>query len=414
MGLISSLSTTLRDFFYKKNQLYSKGSSYLVGQKGAVWLTVDEPYKLYNCIPQLKNIISKKAMMFSNMSLKLVNKSTGEVIDDKEFYNFINNPNVMQSMNDWLRQYKEQEQVYGNQFIYKNKPSSLSKYPVSLTNISPRFITPYLTGKTFDQVSLDAIISHYEYYDATASTKRRFETSEVLFSRLNDLDNPIIGVSPLESLIYPISNTKAAYEYRNVIMTEKGAIGILSNESKDSMGAIPVDSGDRAKIERSYQKEYGIGSGQSRIHITEASLKWQPMTYPTKELMLFEEIDANQNTLLDAFGINRNLYKDSTFENLKSGLIQTYQDTIIPEADQFTQALTKFIITDKNFEIVADYSHLQILQSDKSKEADTISKQIAAINQLVSLRMISNQEAIEAINKLTGMSFIPQSNVTPT
>ena len=401
----------VKNFFYKKNS-FVYGSSYLLGQKGAIWVNVDKPNELYNTIPQVKAVVDKKALMFSNMDIKLIDSSTGEKVDDPEFYKLMANPNILQAMNDWLRQYKTQEQVYGNQFMYKNKPSNLIKYPLSLMNISPRYMTPYLTGKVFNQVKIEDVIAFYEYYEDGDKTKKRFETTDILFSRINDIDNPIIGVSPLSNLIYPISNIKAAYEYRNVIMTEKGAIGILSNESKDAMGAIPLPPSEKKAIQDSYINNFGAGVGQQRIHITEASLKWQPMTYPTKDLMLFEEVDANTLTIIDSFGLNVNMFsnKNATYENVKNSIIQVYQDTIIPEADQFTQALGNFIGIEKGKEMLADFSHISILQDDENDKTDSLSKKIAAITQLSDKGIISNSTALEVINNLTGLNIISSNN----
>lgn len=397
----------IKNFFYPKNYI-NYSSSYLVGQQGAVWVNVDQPSELYNTIPQVKLIVDKKALMFSNMDLKLVDSSTGEEVGDEEFNKLINNPNPLQSMNDWLRQMKIQEQVYGNQFVYKNKPSNLTKYPVSLINISPRYMAPYLTGKVFNQTELNGIIAYYEYQQNGNEQKIRYEVDSVLYQRLNDIDNPIIGISPIQYLRFPISNIKAAYEYRNVIMTQKGAIGILSNESKDSMGAIPMTKEEKQRLERAYSNDYGIGAGQTKVHLTEASLKWQPMTYPTKDLMLFEEIDSNTLTLIDAYGLNANLFsiKDSTFENIKNSIVQTYQDTIIPEADQFTQALTKFLGVEKGKEIVADYSHISILQDNEKDGADLLQQRINSISQLSDKGIITNQMALEAINNMTGLQLV--------
>jgi HK97 family phage portal protein len=418
MNIFDYLGNVIKNgssYFYKKNTYY--GSSYMLGSKGATFVDVQKPNELYNTIPQVKTVIDRKALMFANMELKLVNKSDGTEVEDVDFSNLINNPNPLQSMNDWLRQFKQQEQVYGNQFIYKNTPSALSKYPTSLQNISPRYLAPYLTGKVFDQTTIEGIIAYYEYYlEGSSTSKRKFDVNEILYSRLNDIDNPIIGVSPIFYLIYPISNTKLAYEYRNVIMGEKGAIGILSNESKDSMGGIPLKKEERKRIEDSYTNEYGVGAGQRRIHLTEASLKWQPMTYPTKDLLLFEEIDANLNTIVDAFGLNINIFssKNATFENVKNSLIQCYQDTIIPEADQFAQSLTNFIVKDKTKEIRASYEHVAILKESEAEESAELKTKIDSVTQLVNANIITPIQAQSMMASLNADLVIDTSTNQPS
>lgn len=385
-----------RDGFYRRN-------SYMLGQKGPVWLDVVRPYDLYNTIPQLKAVVDRKASMFANMELKIVDKKTKKEVEDKDFRNFIMHPNPMQSMNDWLRNFKQQEQVYGNQFMLMNWPSKLMRYPASISNVSPRYVRPVLTGKVFDQVALNGIISGYEYNDT--SNVKTWKPEEIIYSKLNDLDNPIIGLSPIVSLRFPLTNTKLAYEYRNVIMGEKGAIGILSNQPQKDMGGghVPMRAEEKKRIQDDYLKRYGAQDGKQRIILTEANLKWDPMTYPTKDLLLFEEVDANHATIIDHFGLNTDLFSigKATYENVKQGLKLCYQDTIIPEADQFAQRLTKELKIDDKLMIQASYDHISILKEDEQAKATTFQTICTALNQLVSGGVVPAAQATQiAINAM--------------
>lgn len=388
----------LTDFNFKgffnglfgSKSFYNVTTNHILGKRDAVWIETNEPYKIYNEIPQIKTVISRLGLMFSNMSIHLV--KDGEKVEDVDFQNLIIQPNPSQNMNDWLKNYYEQLQVYGNQFMYKNKPSSLSKYPDALWNISPRYLKPYMSGKMFNQVSMDDIVKYYEYKDN--SNTDRFETQDILWSRIADLDNPFVGVSPLTSLKFPITNIKAAYEYRNVILSEKGAIGIISNTSKDGVGGSVIPEKDRKQIEEQYVKGYGVSEGQKRVILTSAQLTWTPMTYPTKDLMLFEEIDENTRTILDLFGVNANIFnsKTSTFENVRHGLKQTYQDAIIPAADALMQKLTTFLdIQDGN--LIADYSHLSIFQDDEKTGIDALEQRINVLGNAISNGLMTIEEA---------------------
>lgn len=385
-----------KNFFIRTN--------YMLGQKGAIWLDTTKPYELFNTIPQLKAVINRKAIMFSNMELYIMDIKSEKRIEDIELLKLLQNPNPTQSQNDLLRQFKEQEQVYGNQFLYKNKPSRLSKYPISLWNISPSYIQPKLTGKLFDQITMEGIIESYQYQ--MNGIYKTFLPEEILHSKINDLDNPIIGVSPISSLKYPVTNILSAYEYRNVIMNEKGALGILSNNSKDAMGAIPLSSDERKRLEDSYTNQYGISEGKSKVILTEASLNWTPMSYPTKDMMLFEEIDANMITIIDSFGLNVNMFssKSATFENVKQSIVQAYQDTIIPEADQFTQNLSKFLKLPDNQRIVASFEHINILKENKLNGMKSIQTVIDSLKNAVEAGLLDKNKAIGILATELGLS----------
>lgn len=374
-----------------KKQFFNSRVPYMVN-KGQVYINTDVPYDIYKKIPQISIPIDKIASMFSNGMFMLEKVSDGSKdVLPPDLEKLLNNPNVLQSQNAWMSQYIKQYLVYGNQYIKKSQVSTLSKYPSALMNISPAYMKPVLTGKVFDQVSIDGIIKCFEY-DENGSVKQ-FKTNEVLYSKIGDLDNPIIGFSPLLSLEFPISNTELAYKYLNCISGEKGAIGILSQQTKDSMGAIPMTPDEKKEIEQTYRAENGIEDNQKKIHITNGSVTWAPMSYPTKDLLLMEQIDANFLTILAKFGVNQNVFVNSTYENLKNGLIQTHNDTIVPHADSFTQALSTFIGIDKGYRLVLDYSHLPYLQTDKKQEADTVKVISDSLVSLVQSGIVSNEAA---------------------
>jgi len=397
MVSISSGFRALLDFF-KGSNVYS-GNSYLLGQKGPIWLDVNKPYEMYNSIPQLKAIVDKRAMMYSAGMLRIRNKKTGELVEDKEFSKLINNPNPTQSMNEWLVQLKQQKLIYGNQFIYKNKTSALSKYPVALWNISPRYVQPVLTGKVFDQIEIDKIIAEYQFQ--SCDDLKKYPTKDIIWSKYADLDNPLIGTSPINSLQFPLSNTKLAYEYRNVIMSELGGIGILSSGgTKDIGGSIPMTPTQKKELQESLKRKYGVQRGQQRIHLTEANMTFTPMTYPTKEMLLFEEVDANLLTIADHYGVNRNLFLNSTYENLKHGMVMTYQDTIIPDADQDTQLWTKELGVADGFEIFMDYSHLSILREDSTDNVNNFKSMSESVVQLVTNGLLTAAEGKKVIDSL--------------
>jgi len=173
------------------------------------------------------------------------------------------------------------------------------------------------------------------------------------------------------------------------------------------MGAIPFTPTERKRITDQHLNTFGVQDGQQPLLISETALKWSPMTYPTKDLLLFEEIDANFMTILDTLGVNRNIYKDSSFENQKSGLVQTYQDTIFPHADQFAQDLTKFLgITKGKIELC--YDHLSIFEDDDTKNADTLAKNVNSVVQLYEKNIINKIGAVQMLISLSEID-IPKS-----
>jgi len=406
---ISNLFYSLGDLFngaskQAKKAYFNQGVDVNIN-KGSVYINAMVPKKIYNSIPQFKIPVDKLASMFSNGVFKY-QKIGSDKLDPlpPEIAKLLENPNIMQGQNPFLNQYYRQLKVYGNQFIYKSQPSVLSKYPTSLKNLSPALTTPVLTGKYLDQVDIKGVIEKYEYKENGKVIN--IDVNNILWSKIDDLDNPLVGVSPLLGLEFPTSNTELAYKYLNCISGERGALGILSKTpNKDSMGSLPETPHQVKEKEEIYRKLHGVEDGQIKTIITNSALTYTPMSYPTQQLGLTEQIDANGMTILDALGVNRNLFKDSTYENLIKGLISTHNDTIVPDADGFTQSTSKFIGVEKGYRLVLDYSHLPYLQADKKEEAQTFSTVSAALNQLVTAGIITTIEANTMLVNQFGIKF---------
>jgi HK97 family phage portal protein len=392
MNLLSKIS----NLFSNNDRNIYFNSSVMLGQKGAVYLDTHKPKLLYDSIPQLNQVIRKKSSMFANMQIKQYDKNGNEVVND-ELYRLLENPNVLQNQNEFLKQYLEQKDVYGNQFMYKSIASVMQSVPSALWNISPTHINPVLTGRIYDQTEINGIVEKYTILSIEG--RNSFAPEDIYWSKICDIDSPVVGVSPVLSINLPISNTKLAYDYLNIISGEKGAIGALTNKTKDTMGSIPMTAEEKKKIESAYQGNYGIGNSQQRIIITDAELDWKPMTYPTKDLLLLDQIDANFMTIIDHFGMNANLFstKTQTFENVKNSIIQVYQDTIIVEAEQFCQSLSKFLKIPDGLVLKPDYSHLSILSNNQTNDVSNFKQKVESLNQLITTGELNSAQVSEIL-----------------
>lgn len=407
------LNNLLSRYWWKKLFSRSFGTlNYLIGQKGPVWINVDNPWIQYHECPELKAVIDRRATMFSNMIIMVEDAATGKPIDDADLNKLLMNPNCLQGQNDFLVEYQTQKCVYGNQFIYRNKPTSFQSYPSSLKNVSPRYLKPVLTGKWFDQEKTDGIIERYDFIQQ--GFKRSFDTTEILYTKIADIDNPIIGLSPVNGLRKPITNIKLAYDYQNVILGEKGAIGMLSQEkSTDGEGAVPMAEEEKERIEKQMTTDYGVGESQKRVILTYASLKWTPMSYPTKELLLGETIDAGKRALMDQYGMNQNIFSSITgvtYENLKNGMVMCYQDTIQPEADKFLQALGPFIGLKEGLRLRASYEHIPVMKENKLKGMEALNNVVDSLTHAIQAGLISSKMAIQILANELGVKITKDDN----
>lgn len=375
------------------------------GYKGEVWLDTHTPNKLYNEIPQVKIVVNKFADLFSNAEIIIEKKVQDgwEKIQDHAAYKIIQQPNFNQGQNTFYKDLCRKFCVYGNNFQYYNRPSKIAGV-VSRWNISPKYVKPVLTGKIFDQLEIAGAVSKYIYDDST-TTRKIYETDEILWISDTDLDNPIMGMSRLVTLKYPLSNGKGAYSYLNAIINNKGALGFIVSKNKDSIGSMPISEEDKKKISEQHLQNYGHGSGQTPFKILDGDADFVTTSYPVKEMMLFETIDHALTATAQLFGINTNLFlTETTYENLKNGIIQTYQDTIFSFADMVAQNETKMLKSlgslKENERIRFSYDHIEILQQNKLQGAQTLERMVNAMNNALANGIITPHQAETVISGL--------------
>jgi len=311
--------------------------SQIFNGKTPLWVSVDDKEaEVFNTTPELYSVIMKKATMYSNGIFKHYKTVGGKVVEveNSEYLKLLEKPNVLQGRNEWMMDELIQTSVYGSSFGYKLQgyrgatPSALYNLPANRMKIIP-------TGKIYQQSKLEDIIKEYQLTDYSGGVET-FETNQVLYSRIQNPENP-----------------------------------------------------------------YGIQQGKNKVLISSSNLKWTPFSYPTKDLMLFEEITSDLRAIIDLYGMNEYLFskdKGSTFANLLEGKRMAYQDCIIPYAEDYTYKLTNFLGLDATGEWIAlDYSHVEALQQNNKAIAETNKLKAEAYNTLLGSGNFNDKELRELL-----------------
>lgn len=182
----------------------------------------------------------------------------------------------------------------------------------------------------------------------------------------------IFPESRLKALEMPVNNIIGAYESRNVLINYRGALGMISGDGKDSSGFIPVREEEKEALQNDFRR-YGLSRQQWQFIITTAQVKWTQMGIPTKDLMLFEEIEDDIQRICDQYGYQYELMastKGVTFANKEQAKKLLYQDTIIPEAENITEQWERFFDLYKfDLDMEINFSHVPSMQDDQQKMA---------------------------------------------
>ena len=368
-------------------QNYDTYSNRVFGQKTAIWIDTVESFKHYVEIPELRAVVNKRASMMASNIPCLYDKN-GEKVESHWLLDLIREPNPKQSWNDLVYSLSVNDSLYSNTFAYAPK-RSFDIVNLIIPLPSDR-ITINTTGKKIKQMDQDGLIKNYEftYDDGKIET---FDVEEVIYLMSTDGTNLINPVSRMEALKFPLSNIRASYHKRNVLLENIGSIGILSAKNNDIGGAIPMTPEERKEIQRDWYRR-----SKDELIITEADVTWQPMSYPTRDLLLFEELNADKLAIVDTFGLNIYVFSQesgATFTNVRDGIRMAYNDTIIPQTQaMYDSMMEQMGLTDEGYTLHADFSHLTVLQKDEKESADALKIRSEALNKILESGVVLSDE----------------------
>jgi hypothetical protein len=350
------------------------------GVKEAVWIDTNDWWKLYLEIPELRMVIDRRASMMSSNKPLLVD-ADGNEVTNHWFNDVLNKPNPVQSWSDLVYSLSVQDALYSNSFIYAPKRSfDIRNLFVPLPSNK---IQINLSGKKLKQMEQEGLIDSFVFqYDDKNTEKIEFD--DLIYLMTNDGMNIVKPVSRMESLKFPLSNIKASYHKRNVLLENIGAIGILSTQNNDVGGAIPMTPEEKKQIQKDWFRRQ-----KDELIITESQVDWKPMSFPTKDLMLFEELTADKIAIIDTFGMSLNIFsteKGATFTNVRDSIRMTYQDTIIPETQQMYDAIGQQIgLNEEGLKLIAEFDHLPVMQDDEVATATTMKLKSETLEKLKGL-----------------------------
>jgi HK97 family phage portal protein len=350
------------------------------GVKDAIWIDTNEQWKLYVEIPELRAVVEKRASMMSS-NIPCMYDKNGNEVTNHWMIDIINKPNPTQSWSDLVFTLSVQDALFSSAFIYAPKRSMNVRnlfVPVPSDKVQIK-----TSGKKLKQMDVDGLIDKYVFkYDDEG--EETIEIDDMIYLMTNDGMNMIRPVSRLQSLKYPLSNIKAQYKKRNVLLENIGAIGILSSKKNDIGGALPMTPEEKKQIQKDWYRRQ-----KDELIITENEVNWQPMSYPTKDLMLFEELNADKIALIDAFGLSVNLFsseKGTTFTNVRDSIRMVYQDTIIPETQQMYDSIMQQCgLADEGYYLKAEFHHLPVLADDELAMSRSMKARAEALEKIVAM-----------------------------
>jgi hypothetical protein len=386
-----------RFFGFNQNHRYYTLQS--IGNVAPDWIQTSELFDIYGRIPELNTVINRKANMIASANPIVVDANGAKVsMEDLPpdvaawLPALIDRPTPMLSWGNMVKMLSINLSVTGNAIAYAPKRSF--GYYTILVPIAFNNVKIHANKKGYKQLERSGVI---EKFEIPIDNTGKFETllpKEVIYIFEPDGINLMNAKSRLENLKMPLSNIEKQYEKRNVILKNMFSLGMLTGAgASDGMGGNAIKSDDVVKIRESIKKRHN-----NEVIISEKPFNWQPMTFPTRDLMLYEENKADFITICNAYGLKSDIFGDilgkgSTFSNVDGAERQTYTSTIIPESEFIYDELTQQMGLDK-FELYLkpDFSHIDILKENERDQAAAMQTRAQAVEKIVGLVELTDDE----------------------
>lgn len=372
--------------WFKRNSNICVGAQFFTftGDKCTPEFTVDfnSIYGIndaYDKCSTLKAIVNRMALVIANVKMWIVDDSGNDVSDKyNDLAVLLKRPNFIQTWTEFMQQLDVYRQLYGEAFIYASVPVGFNNAnATALWVLNPLFIDITSNGRLYDQSDIENIGLRYIFN--CSGQRRDLDPRNVLHIKdvnqnIDFAPNDLRGSSRLLGLETSIANIIQAEEAIYSMNRDRGAIGILSNDQKDISGTIPLTDDEKESLRNQYQSLYGLSARQAKVIITNASLKWQSISFNVKDLMLLEGIEKNIQLISDALGYPYELLSTSTgvtYENKSEAKKLLYQDSIIPIANLYAEKLTGFFGLE-NAKIEFDFSNIECLKKSEKEAAETL------------------------------------------
>lgn len=370
--------------------------------------TINGQLLAYQFCPVVTAVVNKKNDMMRAGRWVVEDRKGTEVVTP--FSKLIEKPNPLQDWNRFSSMAYTMHQVFGRCYIFP-VAGGMQFIKADAIYIIPNWlVTPNYTRKLYQQTEVSEIIRDYtiQGFNRPVGVDELIIWDDSTIKLSTESEYKIEAQSRLYSLGDQIINFQTGYAARRTLLEKRGALGAwVNNNPKDAAGGNPITPEERLRVLNEFSERYGIDRDKFPYVITTSFLKWEQAGFPTKELMLFEEVKDDGLMVYDAYGLSVFLspWADQTsYTNLDKAEKKAYTGTIIPDAESLATLLTeKFKLSASGHVFKVYYDHLEIFQKSKKDEADALNSLTSALDKPYKVKVITKQEYRTLIS-----NFMPQ------
>lgn len=319
--------------------------------------------------------------LFSQANFTINGSDTHPLLDR------LNNPNPLQSKQDFLREYLFFKYAYGYVYQYPIKPEGI-KEPSAIYNLNPKNINynkEFSTRLIFEKDTVNEVKQkQFQYKEDQQALDLNIEDVIMFFDLANGLSKDFLLQAPsrLKSISKNIKNINTALTAESNALEKAGRF-IVSSSSKGQAIPRPLSGDEKKSIERSFAG-FGLGNKKGNVTVTTANLDATSLHVPMSQLAIPESVQANSMVIMNVFGVPRELYvldkSGATHENMEKAMLNLIQNVVQNQADDFCNSYKAFFEIEGDFE--ASFDHLPSMQVVEDEKSDKALKLSTAIRNL--------------------------------
>ena len=356
----------------------------------------------YDRCSTLKTVINRNAMAMANGQWWITDKAGNDITDK---YPVIRqrliSPNPIQSFAEFVMQMDVYRQLRGGFYVYFANPVGYgSDNASSWWVIDPQHVEVELSGSLYGCNSADEVVTRY-WLNVGDWHRTEIPASQLLYVRdvnqnLCFCPTDINGATRLYSVRNSVNNLIIAEEALLGMNKSRGALGIRSNDAEDAAGHVPMTEKEQEDLQNKLGRRYGLGPEHWKVIVTDAKLRWQPMTMSIRDLQLIEGMTENIQLICNAFDYPFELLANTqnvTYANKNEAKKSMYEDSVIPISRIYAECFKRLLLAGADADFVIDFSHLSIFKTAEADKAKTYYQKAVAIREMYTLGVISREEA---------------------
>lgn len=353
----------------------------------------------YDNIPELRGIIDRQASMFLNIDAAFTDKS-GKEISTRETDKF-NFPNPFQDKQEFLTSAHKIFNLSDILVVYLhgfNGQYFTKDVDIYIFNIDDL----YIELNKFNDVPLNfkEIVKKVEANVFWSDKRWNLNKGNLFFINSSGVSskNLMLTNQKIKSAQKPLSNLASLYESENVIIKNRGAVGIFSPQTpKDGYG---ISIGDETKETENQLNQYGTLKGQNKWIVSKSPINFIRTELTPTQLGFYETKESSIDAICAVWQHSPLLLKmqGATFANIDASKADLYENKIIPDAKILYDAFNSNIFYNNTFKISYNFDNIASLSESNLKNSTQAEKNVKIVidlNYQINNGYMSYQNAVD-------------------